>query len=305
MSKFKCTICEKVLSNYNGLAKHSARMHNIKGEELYMLHNNITKKPKCKCGCGEETNYYPGNGGWFGEWIQGHKSRVENFNTTEGINKSIKTRQKNWKDGKYTVHNKGKSFEQSYGKKKAKKLKDNISNNKARAKKISKALTGRKFSKEHIKNIGIKSKEYWSKPESKELQSNRRMQYIIENGLGYTSKLETKFAKLLDTLHIEYYQSFYVKDIKALYDFKIKGTNIIIEVDGDYWHCNPAIDKFKTPIHDWHFKNLERDKIKNKWAKENGYTLLRFWESDINNDIQSVTLTLLENLKKGPRPHTI
>jgi very-short-patch-repair endonuclease len=42
--------------------------------------------------------------------------------------------------------------------------------------------------------------------------------------------------------------------------------------------------------------NIENDKIKNEWAKENGYKLLRFWEHDINNNIKYVTQTLLENL---------
>ena len=123
------------------------------------------------------------------------------------------------------------------------------------------------------------------------------MQYIINNGLGYTSKLEEEFELILKSLSIEYYTQFYVKEIKALYDFKIKCKNILIEVDGDYWHCNPNIEKFKEPKLQWHFDNLERDKIKNQWAAANGYQLHRFWENDIVNNRFEVVGKLMELLK--------
>jgi 5-methylcytosine-specific restriction endonuclease McrA len=109
MSKFKCTICEKVLSNYNGLAKHSARMHNIKGEELYMLHNNITEKPKCKCGCGEELNYFPTFG--YGEYIRGHIAKVTGgFYSEDGNRKAHETRRERFKTGEIIQWNKGKHY---------------------------------------------------------------------------------------------------------------------------------------------------------------------------------------------------
>jgi hypothetical protein len=40
-----------------------------------------------------------------------------------------------------------------------------------------------------------------------------------------------------------------------------------------------------------------KDKIKNEWAEQNGFKLLRFWEDDINNNIKQVKQTLLENCK--------
>jgi len=42
---------------------------------------------------------------------------------------------------------------------------------------------------------------------------------------------------------------------------------------------------------------VKNDQEKNKWAEENGYKLLRFWEDDINNNIKQVKQILLENLK--------
>ena len=109
MSKFKCTICEKVLINYNGLAKHSARMHNVKGEELYMLYNNITEKPKCKCGCEQELNYFPTFG--YGEYIRGHIARANGgFYTSEGSKKSHETRRERFETGEISIWNKDKQY---------------------------------------------------------------------------------------------------------------------------------------------------------------------------------------------------
>ena len=42
-------------------------------------------------------------------------------------------------------------------------------------------------------------------------------------------------------------------------------------------------------------KNLINDEKKNKWAVNNGYKMLRFWENDINNNISIVKEILLKN----------
>jgi len=112
----------------------------------------------------------------------------------------------------------------------------------------------------------------------------------------YTSKLEKTFANILDLLNIKYQQFFYAKDIKAFYDFYLPDYNIIVEVDGDFWHCNPN-SKHNTPKYETQKYNLVKDAIKSQWALDNGYKLLRFWENDINNNIKQVKQILLENCK--------
>lgn len=95
-----------------------------------------------------------------------------------------------------------------------------------------------------------------------------------------TSKLEDRFAsEFLDKLGIIYERQFEAKDIKRFYDFKI--GNILIEVDGDYWHGKDLVyeDKNRMQKHsEW------VDEVKNEWAISHGYLLYRVWESDINND---------------------
>lgn len=108
------------------------------------------------------------------------------------------------------------------------------------------------------------------------------------------SKLENTFSNILTLLNINHSRSFYIKDIKAFYDFYLPDHNIIIEVDGDFWHTNP-IKYPDGPTCKCQIKNLINDEKKNKWAVNNGYKMLRFWENDINNNISIVKEILLEN----------
>ena len=111
------------------------------------------------------------------------------------------------------------------------------------------------------------------------------------------SKLEKTFTNILDLLEINYTTSYYAPDIKSFYDIYLPEHNVIIEVDGDFWHCNP-IKYPNGPVSKCQHKNIERDKIKNQWALDNGYILLRFWEDDINNNIKQVKQILLNLNKK-------
>lgn len=69
----------------------------------------------------------------------------------------------------------------------------------------------------------------------------------------------------------------------------------MIEVDGDFWYCNPkSKSKFSIPEYSVQKKNIIKDEIKNKWCLNNDFILLRFWETGINNNPD----TVIETLKK-------
>lgn len=82
---------------------------------------------------------------------------------------------------------------------------------------------------------------------------------------------------------------FYKNDCKKrwfFYDVKLSETNILIEVNGDYWHANPAVYKSDDLIH---FRTQTitandiwmKDKKKKQVANEQGYVVLTIWEKDL------------------------
>lgn len=111
-----------------------------------------------------------------------------------------------------------------------------------------------------------------------------------------TSKLEEDFAKnFLDVLKVEYIYQFEAKDIQRFYDFYLPKSNLIIEIDGDYYHSNPLIYENKT-LTPTQKKNKRVDEYKNKWALMHGIPILRIWEHDIRKNPQKVMKMLKEEL---------
>ena len=73
--------------------------------------------------------------------------------------------------------------------------------------------------------------------------------------------------------------------------------NLIIEFDGDFWHCNPAV--YPTgPINNMQKKAIKNDLYKTDIANARGYTLIRVWEKDFNENLPMVKERLLKEVKK-------
>ena len=111
-----------------------------------------------------------------------------------------------------------------------------------------------------------------------------------------TSKLEQDFAEqFLDKLGVKYIWQFEAKDIGRFYDFYLPAHNLIIEVDGGYYHSDPRVvneDKL-SPMQK---KNKRIDEHKNEWALMHGIPIMRIWEYDIRNNPSGVMKSLKERL---------
>ena len=121
--------------------------------------------------------------------------------------------------------------------------------------------------------------------------SEKSKRKIIEGNIAHiqthpgpfkNTKPELKMKEILNDLNIPFEHQFRLKN--HIFDFHIPNTNILIEVDGDYWHGNP---KMFRKLSKRQLKQKQRDIKNNQLAKENNYILLRFWENDIlkNNKI--------------------
>lgn len=67
------------------------------------------------------------------------------------------------------------------------------------------------------------------------------------------------------------------------YDFLIKDKKVIIEYNGDYWHCNPNkynADYFNQKKQKYAHELWEQDRIKKELAEKSGYKLFIIWEQD-------------------------
>ena len=109
--------------------------------------------------------------------------------------------------------------------------------------------------------------------------SEKSLQKIRDRTLKQLENHEIGFRDTLPERIVENYLLFnnvlYVKQFRyklGVADFYLPEENIIIECDGDYWHNLPNYKK--------------RDKKQTEWLEENGYKVVRLWESDIKKDIE-------------------
>jgi len=283
---FKCNDCNIELKSYKGLQAHNSKTHKIQGVDTHVNFYYNGEWPLCKCGCNEKLNF---QGGKFGEYIRGHKARISGgFYSKEGLEKSAVTRREQFTSGKRVQWNKGVSKTEVQMQACVK-----AAQNPERRKKISEKLTGKKKSPGHVAKIKADRKKYWRDQDNRNVQRIRRSNYMKTYLIKTESKLETEFKKILDMLDIKYEFQYTVCGYN--YDFYITNKNILIEVDGDWWHCNPDLEIH--PIHESQKHTVEHDLIKNKIASDNRYQLLRFWEHDIMTNRLQVVQRLIENLK--------
>lgn len=184
----------------------------------------------------------------------------------------------------------------------------------------TKITAGRKIAeKASIRNKGIDPTSKWSE-ETKE-QSRKKLSAAAKirmkgsgnpmYGKTHTpeairrilqkrpkNKLETSIFDFLVEQKIEFYfQYFLTKDGTHSYDFKIKGIPLLIEIDGDYWHGGPGCIKYHKNIED----TRENDIKKTKMAESMGFSLIRFWQSEIQDNwdkVQNDILYIIQKHKK-------
>lgn len=274
----KCQLCSYETDKQQKLSKHTSFYHKLKFPEylIQVKYNGIN--PLCWCNCKNSTNYNPKDGDFF-KFIVGHNSRKEGHwgdpKNPKRVAKIISTRKAKFASGEY---------DHILNAIKENRKQPNLGEH------ISEGSKG--IPKPKPKGFGVGRIQ---SEKTKLKMSNSAMKRIIKDDKIHTSKLETTFQNILLEQNIENIHSYYAKPIKAFYDFYLPKYNILIEVDGDFYHCSPL--KYPNgPICKTQEKNIKRDKQKNQWAKDNGFKLLRFWETDINNNPQQIIEILKQEL---------
>lgn len=97
-----------------------------------------------------------------------------------------------------------------------------------------------------------------------------------------TSKLEKQFL-------VELKQKGYVSNkqiSKYTVDYVNENTKHIIEINGDYWHCNPKLFKpnyYNSSIGMTASEKWKYDEERKKYLENLGYNVTIVWESDLKN----------------------
>lgn len=109
------------------------------------------------------------------------------------------------------------------------------------------------------------------------------------------SKPQQLVDSILDNNQIKYERE---KGIKYYCIDNYLDDDLMIEVMGDYWHCNPL--KFNQKMNKTQYERIPKDKRKHTYVKKYYNTeILYIWESDTYNDLLKCEKLILEYIKRN------
>ncbi len=129
------------------------------------------------------------------------------------------------------------------------------------------------------------------------------------------SKAELALRRALHARGVRY--RLHAKDVLGRPDLVIRKYRLAIFVDGDFWHGNAwrlrglqrLEDLFPTNTEFWAAKirrNMARDAEVTKVLENDGWTVVRVWESDVQADLGGTAAHVLEVIEAARRhasPH--
>jgi G:T-mismatch repair DNA endonuclease (very short patch repair protein) len=154
-------------------------------------------------------------------------------------------------------------------------------------------------------NCGVLKQHKWNNMSSTKLiniqnQMNKKLCKNCSNTIFYTlpliktnTKPEIKFKEILEKLDIKFIQNFKFK--YNHYDFYLNELNILVEIDGTYWHGK---DLEWEQLNSTQKKSRKNDIKKNQVCLENDQLLLRLWEDELEeeNIIKKLKLCKKKNI---------
>lgn len=283
-----CVICNdslsKIKSEYGG-----SNCYLSKAMEKHILSHSVTlehyfedilklKRPLCKCGicckkCNISLRKNDISGFFWNDYQCGRNDGLKKWSEQAKVSRLGKNNPMFGKKPWNLNMNKGNS---DYGKKQSLQKLGKKTSNEAKEKQ----------SKSAKKRLIHGHKGHKHSEHSKRLMSIGTLNGIKNGRFKHTkTKPHIKMCDILKKNNVQFEEE---KIVDCwVFDLYIKKSDIFIEVDGDYFHSNPKIypngPKTKTQK-----INFYRDSKKNQFCIDNKMKLLRFWESDILNNIELI-----------------
>ena len=285
----KCKLCNRDLKNRRALGNHLARSHKPYDVYQYVLefyYNN--KAPLCECGCGKEVKW--------------HKTLYKFNSVLTGHNESIFSTGV-YKESQETKEKRIKSIRKTY-KEKGKKI----------SKQISESLKETFDDKDKKELFSKLSKERWSDPDYRERLSESHRKSWNDNyeeryAKVFTEEFKQKISKAnqqrdtktkseAEVKAFQYIKSYFkdavddywleVEGRNKCYDVYIPQFNLLIELDGNYWHGRDRLVNFNKD----QLKSMKNDLIKNR-VVDLGYNLCRI---SLEDTVFNAVLTSVEDI---------
>jgi DNA mismatch endonuclease (patch repair protein) len=117
------------------------------------------------------------------------------------------------------------------------------------------------------------------------------------------TKPEQKLRRILWALGLRYRLN--VKTLPGKPDIVLRRFNLVIFIDGEFWHGHNwevKKEKIKSNRGFWLPKierNIQRDQEVNQQLSKLGFNVIRFWDHQINNDFNWCLQTILDYISES------
>lgn len=121
------------------------------------------------------------------------------------------------------------------------------------------------------------------------------------------NKVESALRSRLHRMGLRYRK--YAKELPGRPDFIFAKERVAVFVDGDYWHGRILVEqgmaaleaRLRTPNKDYWLKKIsrrvERDRSVTCALEDEGWLVLRAWESDVKKDIEAAALQIADRVR--------
>jgi DNA mismatch endonuclease, patch repair protein len=131
--------------------------------------------------------------------------------------------------------------------------------------------------------------------------THEQRKFNMSRIMGKNTGPEVKLRKLMSTTGIRGYRIHY--NLPGKPDIVFTKKKIAIFIDGCFWHkCPVCFQEPETRKSFWMKKinsNVNRDKKVNEQLKEEGWSVMRFWEHDVRKNPDEIVKKISEILEKS------